>query len=177
MLADVLRKDLDPPALALGITRIHAEQVAGEDRRLVAAGAGTDFQEHVAPVVGVLGQQHALQAVFQPEQGLLGLGHFLLGHLAHFRIAVLEQRLGALEVVLGLAELAVGGDDRLDFGVLLGIGAETVLVADHLGIAEQRGELLETVVEDVEFLQQGGFHGLLGPSSRAKSSWATASAS
>ena len=36
---------------------IHPEQVAGEQRGLVAAGAGADFQHHVAVVHGVLGQQ------------------------------------------------------------------------------------------------------------------------
>ena len=49
--AFVLREDLHPPAATLGVTRIHAEQVAGENRRLVATGAGTDFEEHVAAVV------------------------------------------------------------------------------------------------------------------------------
>ena len=45
------------PALALGETRVHAEQVAGKQRSLVAAGSGAYFQEHAALVVGVFGQQ------------------------------------------------------------------------------------------------------------------------
>ena len=45
------------PALALGIARVHAEQVAGEDRRLVAAGAGAHFQVDVAFVARVLRDQ------------------------------------------------------------------------------------------------------------------------
>ena len=47
---------LDLPALQGGKTLIHPEQVAGEQRGLVAAGAGADFQHHVALVHGVLGQ-------------------------------------------------------------------------------------------------------------------------
>ena len=37
--------------LPLGVARVHPEEVAGEQRRLVAAGAGADFEEHVALVV------------------------------------------------------------------------------------------------------------------------------
>jgi hypothetical protein len=62
---------LAAPALALGVARVHAQQVAGEQGRLVAAGAGPDFQERVAHVIRVLGQQQLLQFVFQPGQ--LGL--------------------------------------------------------------------------------------------------------
>ncbi len=36
------------PALALAVAQVHARQVAGEQRRFVAAGAGADFEEGVA---------------------------------------------------------------------------------------------------------------------------------
>jgi hypothetical protein len=55
------RDDLDAPALALGVAGVHAQQVAGKQRRLVAAGAGADLEEDVALVVGVAGQQGGLQ--------------------------------------------------------------------------------------------------------------------
>ena len=41
-----------------GIALVHAEQIGGEQRRLVAAGAGADFQDGVALVGRVLRQQH-----------------------------------------------------------------------------------------------------------------------
>ena len=154
VLTGVFREDLDPPTLALGIARIHAEQVAGKDRRLVAAGAGTDFEEHVAPILRIFRQQHALQAAFQLLQLHAGTGDFLFSHLAQIRIAVLEQRLGAFEVTLHLAEVAVGEDHRLDFGVFLGIGAKLALIADHFAIAKQRGEFLVAILEDVQLVQQ-----------------------
>ena len=61
---------LDLPALQAGEALIHPEQVAGEQRGLVAAGAGADFQHHVAVVHGILGQQrHAdLLRQFQAAQ-------------------------------------------------------------------------------------------------------------
>ena len=53
-LGGALRNDLHLPALALGVARVHAEQVAGEKRRFVAAGAGAHLEEGVALVVRVL---------------------------------------------------------------------------------------------------------------------------
>ena len=47
--------------LALGVAQVHAHQVAGEQRRFVAAGAGADFEEGVARVVRVARQQRGLQ--------------------------------------------------------------------------------------------------------------------
>src|SRR5256885_7354981 len=60
-LGGALRDDLGLPALPLGVTRVHAEQVGGEERRLVAAGAGADLEEDIALVVRVPGQQRLLQ--------------------------------------------------------------------------------------------------------------------
>ena len=45
----------DPPALRLGVARIHPEQVPGEQRRFLAAGAATDFHDDVLVVVRVFG--------------------------------------------------------------------------------------------------------------------------
>ena len=57
-------QDFQLPALALGVARVHAEQVAGEDRRLVAAGAGAHFQEDIAFVARILrNQQQAERAL------------------------------------------------------------------------------------------------------------------
>src|SRR5213592_1025558 len=49
-----LRYHLHLPALAFGIARIHAKQVAREERRLVPAGPGADLEEDVALIVGIL---------------------------------------------------------------------------------------------------------------------------
>ena len=38
-------EDFDLPALDFGVVAVHFEQVAGEQRRLVAAGAGADFHD------------------------------------------------------------------------------------------------------------------------------------
>ena len=50
-------EDLGLPAMNGGIALIHAIEIAGEQRRLVAAGAGADFEDDVALVHRILGQQ------------------------------------------------------------------------------------------------------------------------
>ena len=61
VLAVVAADDGDAPALALGITGVHAEQIPREDRRLVATGTGADLQVAVVVILGVARQQHHLQ--------------------------------------------------------------------------------------------------------------------
>ena len=48
-----LREHLGGEATLLGVAGEHLEEVAGEQRRLVAAGAGADLDQHVLVVVGV----------------------------------------------------------------------------------------------------------------------------
>ncbi len=95
-----------------------------------------------------------MQIAFQFDQLLLGLAHFQCRHFPQVRVAVLEQRLGTGEVVLHFEQLFIGGDNRLDFRVLLGIGAEFVLVGNDFAIAQQGGQFFETVLEGVQFIEQ-----------------------
>lgn len=95
-----------------------------------------------------------MQGAFQLQQLLLGFADFFHGHFAHVRIIVLEQRLGTFKVGLDLEHLLIGADDRLDFGVLLGIRAELGLIGNDFAVAEQGGQFLETVLEDVQFIEQ-----------------------
>ena len=55
------RQDFRLPALLGGVALVHAEQVAGEQRGLVAAGAGADFQDGVVVVHRVFGNQRELE--------------------------------------------------------------------------------------------------------------------
>ena len=90
VLAVARREDLDAPAAALGVARVHAEQIAGEDRGFVAAGAGAHFEEEVGVVAFVLrDQQHVELAVelvaFAFERGDLVVGERL-------QLRILEHR-------------------------------------------------------------------------------------
>ena len=62
-LAGLLFDDLEAPAHPFGIALIHPQQVAGEQRRLVAPGAGPDFQDRGARIGRVLRQKRQPQAV------------------------------------------------------------------------------------------------------------------
>ena len=64
--------DLDPPALELGVARIHAEEVAGEERGLVAARAGADLEDGALLVRLVLRQEQDAQVLRRPLERLLG---------------------------------------------------------------------------------------------------------
>src|SRR5437588_6023986 len=88
------RQDLGLPATALGVALVHAEGVAGKQRRLLAALPGLDLDDHALVVVGVLRQQQDAQLALEAgRQGQLGVVfrlrqrlHLLvrpfLGHLA-----------------------------------------------------------------------------------------------
>ncbi len=111
-----LRQHLDLPAMKLGIALVHAEQIAGEQRRLVAAGAGPDLDDGAFLVGSVLRQKqepHLLGQVLDPRVEPLGL---VAGKIGHFRIG--EQRLQPLPFADRRAELAGRLVDRLQFGAL-----------------------------------------------------------
>jgi hypothetical protein len=95
------RHDLHLPALAFGVAAVHAQQVAGEQRRLVAAGAGADLEEQVALVVGVARQQGALQIGLQLGDAGLAGGEHRVRQCAHLGVGEQFARGGA--VSLGLA--------------------------------------------------------------------------
>src|SRR5690606_8112933 len=98
----------------------------------------------------------------------------------HVRVAVLEQRLRAVQISQGLAQLFIDFNDRLDLGVFPGIGAKLALAGNDFRVAKQRSQFLETVAEDIQLIWQSRFlcGGLsVEPSLRANSSCAMASAS
>ena len=53
VLALVAVQNLEFPVLRFGIAAVHAKQIAGEDRRFVAAGAGAYLEKHIGAVVGI----------------------------------------------------------------------------------------------------------------------------
>ena len=57
VLTTIFADDLDGQRVTFGVTRVHAKQVAGENGRFVAAGAGADFQEDVLVVPRVFRDQ------------------------------------------------------------------------------------------------------------------------
>ncbi len=140
--------DLDLPAPPLGVALVHAEQIAGEQRRLVPAGAGAHLQDDRGVLVLVAGRQQqghvALeigQAGVQPPQLLGGEG----GHVGVVRAGHLRQ-LGGFSP--GAAQPLHRVGDRLQLGVFL---AQSGDLGAFGGRAHARFHLVEAVEHGIEF--------------------------
>ncbi len=163
------RVDLvDLPLLQLGVARVHAVQVAREDRRLVTAGARPDLDDDVLVVVRVAREEHDLELVLEHREPGLELLDLLGGELPHLGVALLLEQLPGLVQLLRrrqvlarlLGELCLGtlllgqprvlrlvGEDRriAELGGQLGVGVEHVLkLAAHEGNASLRRWCLQT---------------------------------
>jgi len=142
------RHHLDLPALPFREAQVHAQQIAGEQRRFVAAGARADFDEDVAIVVRILRQQHLLQLDLEPRHPLARAADFFLGEIAHRRIG--EQFLRGRLVAARLAPQRVLLDDRAEFrvfarelAVLVEIGRDVFAAQQIVQFGQPGGQLVE----------------------------------
>src|SRR5688572_17408123 len=79
-----MREDLHLPAPPLDVPGVHAEQVRGKNRRLIATGARADLEDRIAIVQRVVRDEQRLEALFQRGNRRLETLDFLLrlgGHL------------------------------------------------------------------------------------------------
>ena len=150
-LARALRNHFDLPAVAFGEARIHAEQIAGKQRRFVAAGAGADFEKNVALVVRVFRQQLFLQLGFDLRQALAGVADFGFGEVAHRRVG--GHLLRGIDVFLALAIRPVKLDHRRDFGVL---ARELAVVVQVGGDGLRTQQLIEFIEAERQLRKLGG---------------------
>ncbi len=109
------RHDFDLPAMLLGEARVHAEDLGGKERGLVAAGAGADFENHVLLVVGILGQQQDLDLVFDGGFARLERGDLFFGHGAQVGVGLGEHGARVGQALLHLLQLAILLHGRLRF--------------------------------------------------------------
>lgn len=123
--------DLGLPALALGVAQVHADEIAGEQRRLLAALTRLDLHDHVFLVRGVTRDEQ----VVQPLGELLALRGELRGLLGE-RGVLAGELPGRLHVALDLLELPVRRDDRGELGVPAAEPAGLGLVSVHVGVCE-----------------------------------------
>jgi hypothetical protein len=112
--------DLAAPALRFRIAQIHAQQVAGEQRRLVATGAGADLEVDVATVVRVGRQQQALQLGLGGFEALLERRQLGLRQLAQLGVVASGERARVGERGLEVQILPVGRGGGGELGVLAG---------------------------------------------------------
>ena len=137
--------DLELPAAALREMLVHAEEVAGEDRRLVAAGAAADLDHRVLAVVGIGRDEQETDLLLHLRNLGLDLGDLHAGHLPEFLVLLIDEDvLGGREVVHHFLVFLAGPDDRLQLLVIL-VELDIFLHVRHrLGAGElllQGGEL------------------------------------
>ena len=141
--------DFDLPAHELGIAGVHPEQVAGEQRCLVAAGAGAHFEDDVGLVVDILRQQQQLHLLLQQGQAFAQLFNLHLGEFGHLAVTGGDQRLGLLQALAGRDHGARLLDHRAQLGVFLG-------KRDDLSRIGGRAHTGFDLLEPVDHLLQAG---------------------
>ena len=153
----MLAEYFDVPATTLGVAQIHAEQVTGEDRRLVAAGAGAHFEIQVCLVARILRQQQQLQLTVEVEQPLFQPPHVVDGHLA--QLGVVQHGAGFRQLAFGLSVLAQRAGDRFELGIFLRELAETGVVGVHVGLRQQPADFLVALGQYFELAADRWGHG------------------
>ena len=138
--------DLGREAALLRVAGEHLVEVAGEQRRLVAAGPGADLDDHVLVVVGVALDHRQADLLLELLEPRRRLGD----HRPQLRVvAVLGEQLpGALEVVAAAcATRAASSLRRLELAVLAPDLGVALAVGDHLGVGHLPLELGEAALD------------------------------
>src|SRR5438876_3925158 len=133
---------LDAPAVPLGVTRVHAEELGGEEARLVAAGAGTDLEHRVALVSGILGEEELLEHRVERGQPRLERGQLAARQLAELGILLAQALAVLLDLACHVLALAPAGDRLLELGALPGAPRELAPVGDDGRVRDQALQLL-----------------------------------
>ncbi len=149
----VQHRDLEAPALREA--DVHAEQLRGEQRGLLAAGAGTDLEDHILGVGGILGNEQALDLGLALGDGLLQIGDLHLGHLAELRIhgLVAQDEFGLLELLQPGALGLEGQHHRLQFRTELGELPQALGIRHHGRILQLRLHFLEAGLDGFKLVE------------------------
>ena len=138
-----MAQDFGLPAFHAGVIAIHFEQVAREERRFVATGAGADFHDHPRAVRVFAADRQVQQLA--PHCFALGaqLRQLGLGQLAHFGIVAVDHLLRFGDLGIDLLELAILLRQLAERTMLAGNRRNARRIRQHLGIHEIVFELLE----------------------------------
>src|SRR5713101_1261282 len=148
--------NLHLPALAFGIARIHAKEVACEERRLVPSCSGADLEKDVAVIVGVLRQEQLLQLRFERGEPLPAGFDLAFRVASHFGIA--EQLLRFGDMLLGVAILVEKIDHGPELCMLARKLAKLLQVARCALGGKKRADVLEPLARLIELGRDAGLH-------------------
>ena len=135
-------QDLDLPAAPLGVARVHAEELRGEQRGLVATRAGADLEDDVALVVGIARHEQHLQALVERVEPGFDRGQLAARHLANLGVGVLQQLAVLRHVALETLPLAIALDHRLELRALARQLGVLATVGDDRRVGDETLQLL-----------------------------------
>ena len=167
-----------PKPFLAGVALVHLQQVAGEQGRLLAAGARPDFQQHRGDRRLLVGQHRVGGRLQQLAPLLLQFGQFLAGHVLEVpvRRAVRQDRLVVLDLLADLLELLVGLDEPPQPALLLQQRGHLGRVARHRRVAHLLAERVVALRQFPQPVQQLRFefveffgHGLTSAPMRVES--------
>ena len=81
-------RNLQLPAFLLAELGVHSEKVAGKESRFVAPRSAAYFQNRIASVLGVVGDEHETNFLFQFREFLFAGSQLLSRHLLHVGVIV-----------------------------------------------------------------------------------------
>ena len=141
------------PTFRVAELLVHAEQVAGKQSCLVAAGSGTNLHLYVLGILRILGHEGNLDFLFQLRlQSLIGRKLFT-GHLFHVGVTFVSQNiLGFGDGVETLHISLAGVHDVAKILVLFGQLDVSLLVGYHGWVRNQRSHLFVTGFQPVQLL-------------------------
>ena len=158
VLASAFAQHFDLPALPLGIARIHAEEVAGENGGLVPARAGADFQEDVRVVARVLRDQQVREFETLRVDAVAQFAYFVGGQFAHLDVGARGHFFRGAQLTFEPGKLLEPLRDGLEPRILHGEIAELALLRDDIGVGEQCAHFLEALDRPFETASDRLFH-------------------
>ena len=116
--------------MPVGIALIHAEQIAGEQRRFLAAGAGAEFEDGALLVGGVLRQELHFELPLELVDLRVERAKLRFRQRRHLGIGggIVDQLLQVGALGDRLAQRIDGGDDRVELGEFAGQPHIAVLI-------------------------------------------------
>ena len=120
--AGIFRKDFQLPAFVLRVFVIHAKEIAGKNRRFIAARTGANFQIDVGFIQRIFGNHQAFQRFFARRARFKQTRPFFAGQLRHLGI-VFEQFQFA-NIAIKLLQLLIMADNRAKLGKFLPVLAQ-----------------------------------------------------
>ena len=142
---DGFADDFHTPTLVGAITGVHAQQIPRKQGRFIATRASADFQKRVTGVVGVFGQQHALQLRFNCQNGRLCAGNFFLCHGLQFWVSFLQHGLSSCQILHEVLPFLVRRDQGHHLGVFARQGHELCHVFHDVFAGQQKIQLGQTL--------------------------------